>query len=91
MRLCKFNVGCECETRDCDNCGWNPDVAERRQKEISEGFYNKLYRIPFTGYCEVWAKTPEEAVEKAYDEDMYFVKYDFGEPVRVMVEVPADE
>lgn len=42
---------------------------------------SKLYRIPFTGYCEVWGESPEEAAEKADDDEMFFVKYEFGDPV----------
>ena len=41
----------------------------------------KLYRIPFTGWCEVWGETPEEAAEKAENDEMFTVKYDFGDPV----------
>ena len=41
----------------------------------------KKYRIPFTGYCEVWANSPDEALDQAEDEDMYFVQYKFGDPV----------
>ena len=40
----------------------------------------KKYTIPFTGYCEVWADSPEEALKLA-NEDMFFVEYDFGDPV----------
>lgn len=41
----------------------------------------KKYRIPFTGYCEVWANSTDEALEVAEDEEMYFVQYQFGDPV----------
>ena len=40
-----------------------------------------LYKVPFTGYCEVWATSPEEAVEKADNEQAFFAHYDFGEPI----------
>jgi hypothetical protein len=42
---------------------------------------SKLYRIPFTGYCEVWGETPEEAAQKAEDDHMFTVQYEFGEPI----------
>ena len=45
---------------------------------------SKLYRIPFTGYCEVWGKTPEEAVEAAEVGDIFTAVYEsFGEPVYI--------
>lgn len=40
----------------------------------------KKYKIPFTGYCEVWADSQEEALEEAENESMYFVEYNFGDP-----------
>ena len=44
--------------------------------------FDKHYKIPFTGYCEVWAKSPEEAVEKAETvEQQYFAHYDYGNPI----------
>lgn len=47
----------------------------------------KRYKIPFTGYCEVWAKSPEEAVEKADTvEQQFFAYYDYGEPVSMSKE-----
>ena len=42
---------------------------------------SKLYQIPFTGYCEVWAETPEEAALKAEEDYMFTVQYRFGEPI----------
>ena len=42
----------------------------------------KQYKVPFTGYCEVYAKSPEEAAEKADDiQSQFFAHYDYGEPV----------
>ena len=53
-------------------------MAKARLRAI-EGF--KLYKIPFTGYCEVWAKSPEEAAEMAEDiEKQFFAHYDYGDP-----------
>lgn len=40
----------------------------------------KKYTLQFTGYCEVWAKSPEEAAEMADKGDMFFVECNFGEP-----------
>lgn len=42
----------------------------------------KLYKVTFTGYCEVWASSPEEAADKADSiEQQFFAHYDFDEPV----------
>lgn len=42
----------------------------------------KMYKVPFTGYCEVWAKSPEEAVDNAEDiERQFFAHYDYGDPI----------
>ena len=82
--ICKYNPGCECETMKCHKCGWNPAVAYRRQKQFREdlGMFEKKYTIPFTGYCEVWANSAEEAVEKADDiQQQFFAHYDYGDPV----------
>ena len=49
--------------------------------------HEKLYKVPFTGYCEVWANSLEEAVDKADDGKMFFVHYDFGDPVCIDLEV----
>ena len=40
-----------------------------------------LYKVPFTGYYEVWATTPEEAIEKADNEHAFFARHDLGEPI----------
>ena len=41
----------------------------------------KLYKIPFAGYCEVWATSAEKAVRKADNGDMFFASYVLGNPV----------
>ena len=28
--ICPFNEECRCQVADCDYCGWNPEVSERR-------------------------------------------------------------
>ena len=41
----------------------------------------KLYKIPFTGYSEVFADTPEEAADLVEDIDkQFFAHYDYGTP-----------
>jgi hypothetical protein len=45
------------------------------------GMTEKLYKVPFTGYCEVWANSAEEAVKQADDDKMFFVKFNFEDPV----------
>ena len=36
--LCKYNPAVEClqECRNCDKCGWNPNVAWQRKQEQIE-------------------------------------------------------
>lgn len=81
--VCHHNRGVQCECPECDSCGWNPEVARARLSKITKGGnpMTKLYKIPFTGYCEVWAKNPEEAADMAEDiEKQFFAHYDYGEP-----------
>ena len=82
---CPNNSAVVCDTpANCHRCGWNPEVAEARLRDLAGGAVeippDKLYKIPFTGYCEVWANSPEEALERAEDEKMFTVFYDFGTP-----------
>ena len=81
--ICPYNQECRCDIPECHKCGWNPEVIERRMKESKENLMaDKLYKVPFTGYCEVWAKSPEEAAEKAEDvPQQFFAHYDYGNPV----------
>ena len=77
-RICQYNEGIICDSDECYHCGWDPEVAERRKKKLM-GL--KQYKVPFTGYCEVWAKSPEEAAEKAEDiEQQFFASYAYGDP-----------
>ena len=80
---CPHNQAIDCAKIDCENCGWHPDVIEKRKKAAHDGRIGdlKCYKIPFTGYCEVWAKTPEEAVEKADNGTMFYLEYDFDDPI----------
>ncbi len=42
----------------------------------------KRYKVPFTGYCEVYARSPEEAADMAEDiEKQFFAHYDYGDPI----------
>lgn len=34
-QCCKYNDGVACSDAKCDKCGWNPEVAKKRQ----EAFY----------------------------------------------------
>ena len=80
-RICPHNYEVDCEASRCDSCGWNPVVAKARlEKAVKNMTDSKLYKVPFTGYCEVWANSLEEAVDKADDDEMFFVHYDFGDP-----------
>ena len=82
--ICPYNREVDCKTPKCDRCGWNPEVAKARMEDLIGGMIElqdeKLYRVPFIGYCEVWAKSPEEALDRADDDKMFTVHYDFGTP-----------
>jgi hypothetical protein len=82
--VCPHNPSCECEAPKCHKCGWNPEVTDRRLKKCMKdlGIGEKKYQVPFTGYCEVWADSPEEAAEKAEDINLqFFAQYIYGNPV----------
>jgi hypothetical protein len=82
--ICLYNPECECTSPECHKCGWNPEVAKCRQKELRRklGLDDKKYKVPFTGYCEVYAYSAEEAAEKADDiQQQFFAHYDYGTPV----------
>jgi hypothetical protein len=32
--VCQYNDACQCITKDCDRCGWNPKVAQKRTQEF---------------------------------------------------------
>ena len=34
--ICPFNPECRCLVADCDYCGWNPEVSERRLEAFLE-------------------------------------------------------
>jgi hypothetical protein len=83
--ICPYNMMCRCDVPECHSCGWHPEVAKHRKAELRKkmGVGANLYKIPFTGYCEVWADSAEDAVERADHDNMFFAKYDFGDPVCV--------
>lgn len=33
---CKYNPEVNCECKQCQKCGWNPEVEQQRKKEIRE-------------------------------------------------------
>ena len=77
--VCPYNHEVDCESMTCESCGWYPPVAKKRKTAIME---LKQYRVDFTGFCEVWAKTPEEASEKAEDvKAQFFAHYDYSDPI----------
>ena len=80
-RICPHNYEIDCGTMKCESCGWNPAVAKvRLEKAVKNMTHSKLYKVAFTGYCEVWADSPEEAADKADNDEMFFAHYDFGDP-----------
>ena len=81
-RICPHNYEVDCEKTKCDHCGWNTEVKAKRIRKVLENMSeSKLYKVPFTGHCEVWAESVEEATQKAEDDFMFTVHYDFGDPV----------
>lgn len=36
ITLCKFNEGVECRRVTCDNCGWHPEVIEKRIDQLNK-------------------------------------------------------
>lgn len=83
--VCPHNDEIDCDNEQCNTCGWNPKVARRRLREMTHGkgklSSDKKFKIPFKGYCEVWADTEEEALALADNDEMFFVQYDFGDPI----------
>lgn len=84
--VCPHNLEVDCETQECNTCGWNPEVSLQRLNEITGGKIrmpgDKKFQIPFTGYCEVYAADEEEALNRADTiEQQYFAHYDYGDPI----------
>ena len=41
-----------------------------------------FHKVPFTGYCQIWACSPEEAAAKAEDiPQQFFAHYDYSDPI----------
>lgn len=38
---CLFNKGVCCTDKDCEGCGWNPDVEEARKKKTREELWER--------------------------------------------------
>lgn len=91
-QTCPYNIEVTCDCPKCQRCGRNPEVERARKKALEKEFgVPKLYRVPFTGYCEVWATSQEEAAEKAEGIDQqFFAHYDFGDP-ECLVKEEEDE
>ena len=88
MEICPYNDGVGCANKTCEKCGWYPPVADERKKDLMN---LKLYQVPFTGYCEVWAKSPEEAIVKAEDvEQQFFAHYGYNTPICLSKEDPNE-
>ena len=75
---CPHNMAIHCYKEECERCGWYPPVAEKRKREIMS---TKTYQIPFTGHCEVFATSPEEAAEKARNGELLSIEHVFGDPI----------
>lgn len=93
IQVCKYNIGCECENQECEKCGWYPPVANRRLRKFREGLgmFEKKYKIPFTGYCEIYAKSASDAAKKVDHDTMHYAEYNFGRPVCLTPEDDEDE
>jgi hypothetical protein len=84
--ICHHNKEVDCETPTCGTCGWNPAVTLKRLRKITSGQVkmagDKKYRVPFTGYCEVYAQDEQEALDRADTiEQQFFAHYDYGNPI----------
>lgn len=45
-------------------------------------YREKKYKVPFTGYCEVFAHDENEALDIADTiEQQFFAHYDYGDPI----------
>jgi hypothetical protein len=82
IRICPHNYEVDCGANTCDRCGWNPEVAKKRLQEAMKTMSDsKLYKVAFTGYCEVWANSQEEAADLAEDaQNHFFAHYDYDDP-----------
>ena len=77
--VCPYNMDVDCDALNCERCGWYPPVEQSRKEALKDV---KLYRVPFIGFCEVWARSPEEAATKADDiKQQFYAQYDYGDPV----------
>jgi hypothetical protein len=96
-QTCHHNKEVLCDSPECQKCGWNPEVVEKRLEEFKAKIKDPVYleeqrfKIPFTGYCEVYAHSKEEALAMADNGDMFYVEYDFGDPDRVKNLVEEEE
>ncbi len=80
-RDCQYNKAIVCDSHECYHCGWDPEVAKKRSEELMKTVTEpKPYKVSFAGHYEVWAKSPEEAIDKARNGDMCFSRYEFGVP-----------
>ena len=79
LKSCPYNERVDCDSDTCDRCGWNPVVEKMRKETILGGA--KQFKVPFTGYHKVWAKTPGEAIDKVNNREMFFSHCDLGTPV----------
>lgn len=79
-RVCDWNQGVICDSEKCHKCGWYPKVERARKTALLGG---SCYKVPFTGYCNVIANSPEEASEKAAQSNMNNACHIFGEPESV--------
>ena len=77
-KSCPYNPGCHCYKADCERCGFYPPVEEQRKLRLMNF---KKWKVPLIGHCEVWAKSPEEAIKKADNDEIFFIEYNFGDPI----------
>ena len=77
--ICPHNEGIECSNPECERCGWYPPVEAARKEAIMRDW--KSYKVPFTGYYEVDARNPEEALDRADNGGAYFAEYKLGDPI----------
>ena len=64
---CPHNEGVECTKKQCDRCGWNPEVTEQRRKEaaIAAGVCPYISAVLCSDMkCDDYGWNPEVAAKR---------------------------
>lgn len=41
--VCHYNDACQCITKECHRCGWNPEVAQKRTQKFLQQCERECY------------------------------------------------